>query len=194
MPQDFIPRPKQLNESRRTLDPSDPRSCHTTSRFHGSTTVMFEPRRYAQMATHLAMLGATDVEMAEAFGITLATLKYWFAKSWSFNCAVQKGKLEADANVSAALYQRAIGYEHKAEKIFCNGDGKITRADYMEHHPPDVRAQELWLKNRRPEQWRTPAESAPPSQPVTNNVNVSVSIEDATRNYLRLMGPPTALK
>jgi len=52
------------------------------------------------------------------------------------------------------LYDRAIGYLHKAEKIFCTKDGEIVRAEYIEHHPPDERAASLWLRNRQPQAGR----------------------------------------
>ena len=51
------------------------------------------------------------------------------------------------------MYQRAVGYEVKTEKIFKDGDGSIIRVETTEHIPPDVTAQIFWLKNRRRDKW-----------------------------------------
>ena len=68
--------------------------------------------------------------------------------------SLKAGKEEADARVEQSLYQRAVGYSFKSEKIFCNKDGEVTRVPIVEHVPPDVTAQIFWLKNRDPKRWR----------------------------------------
>ena len=60
---------------------------------------------------------------------------------------------EADTRVEQSLYQRAVGYSFKSEKIFYK-DGEVTRVPIVEHVPPDVTAQIFWLKNRDPARWR----------------------------------------
>jgi len=54
---------------------------------------------------------------------------------------------------SAASISRAVGYSYSTERIF-HHQGTITRAQCIEHVPPDPGAAKLWLTNRRPEEWR----------------------------------------
>jgi hypothetical protein len=61
----------------------------------------------------------------------------------------------ADAEVAASHYQRALGYEREAVKIFMPaGADKPVYAPYMEHYPGDVGAQKNWLFNRQRERWK----------------------------------------
>ena len=55
-------------------------------------------------------------------------------------------------------YQRAVGYSYDAVKIN-QYEGAAVITPYVEHVPPDVGAQKLWLTNRRPDQWRDKAEA-----------------------------------
>jgi hypothetical protein len=63
------------------------------------------------------------------------------------------GKGQPDDRVERSLYQRAVGYTYSSEKIF-HHQGTITRAECVEHVPPDPGAAKLWLTNRRGEEWR----------------------------------------
>jgi hypothetical protein len=54
-----------------------------------------------------------------------------------------------------SLYERAIGYNYEAVKIFMPANrAKLVYAPYIEHVPPDVTAAIFWLKNRDPQHWR----------------------------------------
>jgi hypothetical protein len=53
------------------------------------------------------------------------------------------------------LYERAVGYNYEAVKIFMPaGPSTPVYAPYIEHVPPDVTACIFWLKNRDPQHWR----------------------------------------
>lgn len=105
---------------------------------------------YCEQATKLCRLGARNVDLADFFGVDEATIK----KTWprahpEFREAMALGKMHADAEVANSLYRRAVGYEHRVEKI--------TRAgivQYTERFPPETLACIFWLKNRRPDLWR----------------------------------------
>jgi hypothetical protein len=59
------------------------------------------------------------------------------------------------SRVERSLYERAVGYNYEATKIFMPaGRDKPVYAPYIEHVPPDVTAGIFWLKNRDPEHWR----------------------------------------
>lgn len=132
---------------------------------------------YIQLAENYALLGATDKEMADFFGVTDRTLNQWKKEHSEFLQSLKKGKSIADANVASRLYKRAIGYDCKATK-FAVSEGKITDSkEYIEHYPPDTTAAIFWLKNRQPEKWRDRKE-------VDANVNLSDELESMTDEQL----------
>lgn len=107
-------------------------------------------------AYKLCLLGATDAEMADIFGISQQTLYDWKTAHPEFVEAIARGKAAADANVAERLYQRAMGYSHEAVKIFPGSaeSGGPIYAPYTEHYPPDTQAASLWLRNRQSAKWR----------------------------------------
>jgi hypothetical protein len=105
-----------------------------------------------EQASKLAMLGLTDAEMADFFGVSAKTFTRWKLSKPEFCRALKAGKEIADARVERRLYERAVGYSVEIEKILCSG-GKAIRVQIVEHHPPDITACIFWLKNRQPEKW-----------------------------------------
>ena len=103
----------------------------------------------------LALLGATDVQMAEIMGVTKTCLENWKLKYPELVDSMKKGKAQADATVANSLYHRANGYTHESVKIFADAKtGAVVQVPYTEHYPPDTGAAIFWLKNRNPAQWR----------------------------------------
>ena len=100
----------------------------------------------------LGALGLTDTEIGEWFGLTERTINN-YKKDPAFLSVLKKGKMEADANVKRALYQRAIGYSHPAIH-FSMYEGMVTQTPYKKHYPPETLACIFWLKNREPENWK----------------------------------------
>ena len=133
---------------------------------------------YNQLAENYALLGATDKEMADLFGVTERTLNQWKKDYPEFLQSLKKGKSIADANVASRLYNRAIGYSCKATK-FATSEGRITDSkEYTEHYPPDTTAAIFWLKNRQPEKWRDKKE-------VDANVNLGDELEGLSDEQLQ---------
>jgi hypothetical protein len=57
--------------------------------------------------------------------------------------------------VKRSLYQRAVGYNYEAVKIFTPANReKPVVVPYIEHVPPDTTAGIFWMKNRDPQHWR----------------------------------------
>ena len=134
-------------------------------------------QEYIQLAENYALLGATDAEMADFFGVSEQTLNTWKKKYPEFLESLKKGKAVADANVASRLYSRAIGYDAKATK-FATNEGKITdKVEYIEHYPPDTTADIFWLKNRQPGKWRDKKE-------VENQVKLSDELESMSDEEL----------
>lgn len=116
------------------------------------------------------MLGATDKDMAEAFGVSEQTLNSWKQKHPRFLESIKRGKICADAEVAESLFHRAKGFSKKQVKIFQH-EGESYEHAYQEYYPPDTGAAMAWLKNRRPKAWRDkPAD-------VTVNVNNDVKVD-----------------
>lgn len=110
---------------------------------------------YAAQAQKLAALGATDIEVADFFDVDVRTVYRWKHDHPEFCQALNVGKDKADERVINSLYQKAVGYEQDAVKIFmpANADAPVY-ADYREKIAPDTTAAIFWLKNRRPADWR----------------------------------------
>jgi len=110
---------------------------------------------YVDGAKKLAKLGATDEEIADFFNISTRTLYRWKNTHEEFCQALKAGKEEADNRVERSLYQRAIGYERDAVKIFMPaGKDDPVYAPYKEAVTADTTAAIFWLKNRRSDEWR----------------------------------------
>lgn len=98
----------------------------------------------------LALKGFTDVEMAEAVGVTERTINNWKKQQPEFFQSLKGWKDQADKKVERALYERACGYKHpetKAQFV----DGVWETFDMVKHYPPDSTSMIFWLKNRKKE-------------------------------------------
>lgn len=110
---------------------------------------------YVEQARQACENGATDVDLAELFDVSLTTIKTWKAKHSDFLAALKAGKEKADDRVERSLYEKATGYTFDAVKIFMPSNAEApVYAPYREHVAPDTTAAIFWLKNRKPEQWR----------------------------------------
>lgn len=112
---------------------------------------------YPSIARSMAMLGATDEQMAEAFRVSRSTFLEWKGRHPEFAEEVHKGKLMADAQVAASAFHGAIGYSHP-EEVIKVVDDKIVRVNTIKHYPPNATLNVFWLKNRQPELWKEKVE------------------------------------
>lgn len=116
-------------------------------------------QEFAEQAAKLTKLGATDLELADFFGVDVRTIYNWKNAQSEFFQALKRGKKIADDLVEQSLFRRATGYSHEAVKILTvslgnNGGSEVQEVPYTEHYPPDTAAAIFWLKNRRPDEWR----------------------------------------
>lgn len=120
--------------------------------------------KFNQQAYKLALLGATDKEMADFFEVAESTFHLWKLDHPKFSEAINKGKIKADAEVANSLFKRATGFEYDEvtfEKVGDQETVTMTTAGEIKAEqtyrkkvvtkfvPPDVAAQNIWLKNRR---------------------------------------------
>ncbi len=105
-------------------------------------------------AWSLALKGATDEEVAEAFGVSRRTVIRWKKEYPSFAEAYQRGKDVADVKVKKALYRRAIGYEITDKESVVDIDPKTGESKPVRVKTttktivPDTMAIMYWLNNR----------------------------------------------
>lgn len=113
---------------------------------------------YVEQAAKLCDLGATDQEMAEFFGVHVATLNRWKLNYPEFCASIKAAKENADERVERSLYQKATGFDYTEEQAV-----KLKKDQYKEevevvevrkHSPADTTAAIFWLKNRRKDNWR----------------------------------------
>ena len=83
---------------------------------------------YNEQARKLCLLGYTDKQLADFFGVCEATINNWKLAHPQFLESIKAGKETADCNVVQSLYHKAL-------------DGDTTAALF-------------WLKNRQPKHWR----------------------------------------
>lgn len=122
---------------------------------------------YVRHAFFLSLMGATDTQMAQCWGVSTRIVEKWKREKPEFLASIKKGKMTADAKVSHSLYLAAIGYSHPDEVIMANKirefdpeTGKLVR-EYTEplrvkttkNYPPNVTAAIKWLQARQPEVW-----------------------------------------
>jgi hypothetical protein len=109
---------------------------------------------YAQVAYNYALLGAVDTELAAFFQISKATLNTWKRKHPDFLDSITRGKMTADAEVAASTFKSATGQHFIEEERIVNQGDSYEIVTIKKQVPPDYRAQSLWLRNRRPKDWK----------------------------------------
>jgi hypothetical protein len=145
--------------------------------------------KYIRQAEVAAGEGLTNRQLARLFGISTRTLQKWIREDERFAHALKEGKAIADARVARSLYERATGYSHPEEKVFCS-DGAIVTYNTTKHYPPDTAAQTFWLKNRRPHEWRDRIEHTGRDGErlaAVNALMVQTDPKEAVKVYLDLM-------
>ncbi|MFC3074938.1 hypothetical protein [Shinella pollutisoli] len=135
--------------------------------------------RNVEIAKGLAKLGATDLDVAQAFGVSVRTIHRWKLEYPEFAEALRLGKEEADSLVEQSLFKRATGYTFDSEKIVTAG-GVVQRVETMQHVPPDTTAAIFWLKNRKAADWRD-----------TKNLKHGVDEDDPLADFLKEIGGRT---
>lgn len=129
---------------------------------------------FVEQARKIALLGATEEEIADVFCVTVMTMRNWKKAHPEFFAALKGGKLPADSDVADRLHQRALGFEFeeaqpiKLKEVLYEDGRRVKETERIEivmvHRvvPPDTTACIFWLKNRRPDLWRDRQPDAPP--------------------------------
>lgn len=136
-----------------------------------------------KQAYQLALLGATEAEMAAVMGVNIGTIEYWKRTRTEFLEALNNGKTQADAKVVESLFRAATGYEYTEEvSHVCRGEVIVTRI--TKYKTPDPWSAVKWLSLRRRADW-----SETHRVEVTNtNININrLDFSGMTNEELKLM-------
>lgn len=142
---------------------------------------------YAEQARKLCLLGFTDKQLADFFGVNESTINRWKHKYPEFCMSIKRGKVIADAQVVESLYNRATGIEVTEVEVRDDGKKKVKRV-IKKFIPPDTTAQIFWLKNRQPELWRdkptveNSAQEAVPVQIIVQTVDARANNDNDHTN------------
>lgn len=129
------------------------------------------PSKYHEGFCHLVeqttLIGGIKDDLARILGASGTAIDEWMHGNTAagrppkpgFAAAIKRGRERADAQVERSLHARALGYSHPEDRIFCHEGGIIT-AETTKHYPPDTAAAFIWLKNRKPKDWRDRVEMA----------------------------------
>jgi hypothetical protein len=99
----------------------------------------------------LAVLGATEVDMAQAFGVSVPTIKYWKNRHPEFKKAIDDGTFGLISGLAQSLAKRGLGYEYDEEVCtFDRSSHTWVKTTKRTHVPPDswAAARILELKAR----------------------------------------------
>ena len=107
-------------------------------------------KEYENQVYKLCLLGATDKELADFFGVVESTINEWKIKQPEFSESMKRGKINADAEIAESLHKRAKGYRY-IEKEYKEG---LLSKEVEKEVAPDTTAAIIWLKNRQPKSWR----------------------------------------
>ncbi len=105
-----------------------------------------------ELVNRMVKCSMTEWQMAELIGVNEMTINRWKQEFPQFLSALKNRPME-NGVVVRSLFERATGYNFQAEKIFMY-DGRIIRAPYIEHVPPETTAINSWLNNRDPDNWK----------------------------------------
>ena len=120
----------------------------------------YDPKYHDAWAFSLAIKGATDDDIAKAFGVNRRTIMRWAKtkdgneeKLTSFGEALRAGKEQADAKVEVKLFERCMGCETteviQTIEYDDNGAPIIKGVKTIKkQHPPDTMGIMYWLNNR----------------------------------------------
>lgn len=138
----------------------------------------FRPE-FVEQARKLCLLGLTDGELADFFGVDEATIHRWKHTHKDFCESISTGKMLADSDVADSLYRSAVGGHFITEERPAGGEnGPSTALPLKRQVAPSVQAQSLWLRNRQPRLWRDRIE-------VQADITTSQANIDAVNEMLR---------
>lgn len=130
-----------------------PNAAGTNARNVGGRPTRYMPEFCEEAQKICLLMGATDKDLSEHFGVSRDTIIEWKKRYPDFSDSIKAGKAGADMEVANALYKSAVGFTRKVQKVVSTADG-VETVEFEQYFPPNFVAAFIWLKNRNPERWR----------------------------------------
>lgn len=131
------------------------------------------------MARSLAAQGATDLEIAQAFGVTPRTLSRWKLLYPDFGEALELGREKMVEMAEKSLFRRAIGYHYDIDKLIVV-KGALIKVRSEEFVPPSDSALKLYLEANAPDRYVNRGKGDDPTDPVEE---FRRAIEDRAKGF-----------
>lgn len=126
---------------------------------------------YLEQIAAMCRNGATDKEICAALKIGQDSFYKYKKEHSEFSESLRENKEFADLRVENNLNKNANGYEYFEEvvvmqkEIIYNENGKKAKevvypvtVPLKKHKESETKAQQFWLQNRKPKEWRNQAE------------------------------------
>lgn len=148
----------------------------------GSKPVKWNEDR-PRVAYLLALLGATEANMAEVMQVDADTITRWKIVHPEFLSELERGKLQANMQVAESFFLNCIDRWIEVEEIHVVAK-QVVRVKVKKFIQGDKWAQAKWLALRQRDVWSEVAKVE-----ITNtNVNVNkLDLSDVTTDQLRLL-------
>jgi len=117
--------------------------------------MVYQKDAHDEKAFEMALLGLTDVQIANIIGITESAINVWKNDHPSFLEALTRGREDADGKVARAMYKRALGVTITEEAL--TKDGEVVKL--RKELPSDTAAAKHWLANRQRGRWSNNGEN-----------------------------------
>lgn len=134
-----------------------------------------------QKTDELVSKGVNNTELAKILGVSTTTLQNWRSNSEEFLATYQLAKLKAKEAVEAALFNRAVGFSYEKKTVVVNEDGEQRTVIDTIAVVPDVTAQQFFLKNKDPDNFKDKTE-----QHITGALNTNGVTETPEEQLKRL--------
>ena len=135
------------------FDDSDVKDKKVKDKADELEEVLALPDVNLEQVAKLMKAGMDDPFIADFLGISIQKFRGLKRKYPMFADLCDDWRKFATERVERALYERAVGYEHPEEKVFCD-KGEIITHEQTKHYPPDVGAAKYWLNNRKSKEWK----------------------------------------
>ncbi len=138
---------------------------------------------YIRIAFQLAILGARNEDLANAFDVHPSTISSWLRDRPEFTDALQRGRTLANAEVAEAMYKCAVGFEKEVEEIhFVKGRPVVFKV--KKYFPPNPWSQAKFLGVRERGRWS----DVQRSESLHANINITkLDLTSLTMDELKLV-------
>lgn len=109
------------------------------------------------LITVLTAEGTSQSKIAKALGMPLTTFRDVLVYN-GLSATIQKARRSAIERVEASLFKKALGWKHRAVKIFCSATGNVTKVAYTERFAPSDVAGIFLLVNLMSDKYKNVAQ------------------------------------